>query len=259
MTTPASNLQTNGAKVAFTDYWEIDRVVFSHTDTFTVTNTVSTTGQTFSINMVGLNTQLGRPVGIFSTDGGVTWNDMLGTASNSTLSTYVVFPSVMVSPSVKSTNTITYSVLVNAKIGTGTTFSLICSIAVLAVDSPGIMTAIPSIASATNKTSQSTVDSSGNPIRYRQIAFKNIYSTPIGTTLYTVVHGLGYVPDAMVWASYGTADYLPTFEGEVDGLAVGFSGINAGNGSHLMFMDATNIYYVASNYGDEYLIRLYEP
>lgn len=265
------NLQANSSKVAYTTYWPIDQVIYSNTYNLTINNTVSSSPQTFFYSLPteipnGSNWEL--PIGIFSTDGGTTWNDAGNVPSSSSLTNGLTLPAVTVGLYMDRfpgpNYTLNIQVTVSSTIGGGSTFPLIVSVAILAPSSPTSLSALPTLSSTTNKTAATTITPSGLPAAYRRIINSNLFTTAIGTNITSVAHGLSYVPDAIVWLNDNlgngyTGAYLRGFEAFIDSKATGLPQINAGNGNPLFFMDSTNIYYAQWGQTSSYINRLYKP
>lgn len=246
MSTPAENLITNQGNVTNSSTFTIDNVIFSDKRTLTVNNTISTTAQQFTIT-TGIN-QYGRPLGIYSTDSETTWNDMGGPSNpQSSLLAHATKPSLEVTPLVSSTGVITINVLVNSTIGSGSTFSLVVATCLLAVDSPGSLPSLPTLA---GKTARGTVTNTAGTVRYRQIQAKGIYTMPstVGSPYYeTVAHNLGYVPTVNCWNN-------DTLESSQDYLQATLY-TAGGNG---VLVDSTNLYFLEYYGSAEYLYRCYQ-
>lgn len=259
------NLLANSGKVADTDYYEVDKVVYSKTKTLTIQNTTSSNPQIFVAQDPSdlVPGQYCFPVGIFSYDGGTTWNDMGTDYGGSSITANLPLPTVTVSPWVSSSGLLYFYVDVNSTVGGGSTFSLICSACLLLTDSPSSISALPQISSTSTKSTKASISPTGEQIQYRRIVGKNTFTTAgVGEALTSVAHGLGYVPDMCYWMNKGW-DPSSGVSSNFYSMTGGSYDIknNQGNSQPLMFMDATNIYY-ADTFGggaQNYMYRLYQP
>lgn len=249
-----ANIITNASKIASTNYFPTDFVIFSTVWNTSVTNSVGTYTLTYGSAGTG---QFGRPVGIYSYDGGTTYYDFVPQripgGSLLTNSSSTIAPAVFVTPQVGS-DTLSFAVNVKSTVGGGSTIPLIINIALLAVDSPSSMSQLPSL-SSTNKTAYTTL-SSGSQGSYRQILSTGaINSNALQQSITTIAHGVGAVPLPQVWFSTNTNDTI--FENYMDVRQL-TSGLTSGlNG---MAMDTTNL-YIAYSYtafpNGQTLYRLY--
>jgi hypothetical protein len=197
-----NNLNANSSKVANTSGFTTDKVIYSESRTINVTNSLGAYGFTFTTPPLN---QITLPVGVYSTDGGNTWADF------STLTTLPVSwgtytpPGVFVFGESNSNNSVTYTVQVNSTVGGGSTFPLMVSLALLAIDNPSPIANIPVISPSVNKAAFSTIDPTTKlPIDYRQIVLSNSIATTAGAPgAQTIAHGLNYIPDIMFWTSSG--------------------------------------------------------
>src|SRR5947209_7168482 len=131
----------------------IDRVIYAAQKSYTPNNSVGTQTFTIAASETNIN-QFGRPLGIFSTDGGATWNDM-GDVSDtgSSLLSHASPPALTVSARVGSGNVsngeVSIVVSVNSTIGGGGTFPLLIGICLLVVDNPLPLPAVPTLSGKT--------------------------------------------------------------------------------------------------------------
>jgi len=199
----ADNLLTNSNKVADTTYWPSDKVIFSNTGTFSATNTVGVTS-VFTIPSP-TNGQESYPVGIYSVNGGTTWNDFTGDLGpwGSSLGIPTTIVPVMAWAESGMSNTTTYRVKCSVLQGGGGTFPIIISVALLALKIPSPLTYIPTIASGETKTSSTTITPTGGQVRYRRII--DTLATAAGSgTIIQVAHNSGYIPDVAWWTTDGS-------------------------------------------------------
>ena len=165
---------THPEKRSYGSSTSIDRVVYAAQKTFTCTNSIGT--QTFTILASETNiNQFGRPLGIFSTDGGSTWNDM-GDVSNtgSSLLNHATLPSLTVSATCASSGAVSIVVTVNSTIGGGGTISLVVGLCLLAVDSPSPLPAVPTLS---GKTAYASRAKQGGLSQYREIKLASFLAT----------------------------------------------------------------------------------
>lgn len=245
------NLQTNHDKVVYSSTDAIDQVIFAGTFPYGVTNTVGSYTFTESTN----TSQLALPVGIYSTDGGTTWNDLGAGIPTGSLNKGITKPPLFVQPNSLPDGSIQFNVTVNSTIGSGSTFALLISIAMLATDTPSTMPGIPELGG--HKVAYSSLDTdTGAPTRYRQITIRGSQPVTSGSTLVSVPYSLGYVPDLFVWFNTGPGtaiSILPplTFLSSSTGTLVPFS--------EDYVLDSSNIYFAPIGLSASYIYRGYKP
>lgn len=234
------NIVTNASKIANTDYFPIDQVIFSDVWNTSVTNSVNT--YTLTYGDTGVN-QFGRPIGIYSYDGGVTYNELwtqnIPGGSLLTNSSSTARPSVAITP-MMGDGTLKFNCVVYSTVGAGSTIPLIIKVALLAVDSPSTLPSVPT-QSADNKQAYTTL-SDGSQGSYRQILLTGVINSSSSAQPYsTVAHGAGKVPMPELWFYDGLNDI--TFENFWDyryNLGTRSPGITG------CAMDSTNLYIAYS-------------
>jgi hypothetical protein len=207
-----------------------DMVIFS--DTRTINLTFSGGGiQTKSLEFDSGINQSGLPLGIYSIDGGNTWNDMGGPATFSG-SSYPFYPTIQVQPFVNSKGQVVYSVTASGNGG----YAIQTRLVILASDNPGILP--ESVVPTTNQTSYEF----GTPNTYRQIVNTTTQALT-DFTIYTLPHGQGVVPLVQNWvylpnkSEFGITDNWYTLVGvDVDQRWLSSVATN------IIGYDATNIY-----------------
>jgi hypothetical protein len=220
----------------------VDKVIFSMYEPIAVNNTVSGVPQRFTTQntTTGLN-QIGRPLGIFSTDSGNTWNDM-GSASGSSGILHTSPPSVVVSCSSGVSGRVYVDVTVNALVGGGGTFNMMVGVVVLAEDNPTPLTQLPVLSGKSAYASRSTQDGSST---YREITLTGNETVASGTGQIPIPHNLGYVPDLWAWWQQGNENKL--------------QGSTMIAGDACVTVDSTNVYVWKQGSAGEYLWRGYKP
>lgn len=187
--------------------------------------------------------QAGYPLGTFSYDGGVTFNDF-GFALPAIPGSAGVYPSVQIQPAVTSSGTIVFNGVNN----TGVTVNLTLNVALLATYNPGTLPSGPQILGRnlayTNIYPKLTSDATTKVYStYRRIAKDNVS----GTGDQTVAHGQTSVPNIMFWVNVGGSITLNAAGWASTG-SLGVLGVYM-NGSNLHFhVDAgtyNNLYYRA--------------
>lgn len=215
----------------------IDQVIFSTVWETSVTNSDGTYTLTYGDTGVG---QYARPLGIYSYDGGTTYNDFWPRPGSGVVNEVEDFlaSTVIVSPRVASDGELSFRVQVIDTVGGGSTIPLIIKIALLANDSPVAMDQSPTHSSE-NKLAYVTVADNVST-RYRQILSANAVNSdddPSGQPLMTTPHGAGVVPNLNIWFFDGT--YNVTYENFWDVRYITEDFPHALSG---MAMDATNLY-----------------
>lgn len=234
------NIVTNASKIAATSYFPTDFVIFSTVWNTSVTNSVGQYTITYGSAGTG---QFGRPVGIYSFDGGITYYDFVPTRipggsllANSSSS---IQPSVFVTPQ-SNNDTVSFVVNVKSTVGAGSTIPLIIKVALLAVDIPSSMNQLPTL-SAGNKIA-STTYSKGYQGSYRQIlSTGTVNSSSTQKSITTIAHGVGGVPLPQVWFYNGSNN--TTIENFWD---VRYTTSSLTGGVSGFAMDATNLYIMYS-------------
>lgn len=249
----ADNLITNSNKVAYTNYWPTDKVLYSTATSITVNNSVSIGHQVFTFPSP-IGSQRALPIGIFSTDGGVTWNDVGGDDPSASFLNGIVAQAVSVTIEIQPDGTTTVLVKVNSAIGGGSTFLLNLSFVLLGISGVSAQMPVPTISSGTTKTATTNITPSSKlPVAYRQIVNQATLpaSAPAGANvLNTSPHNLSYVPDLIFWRTdNGTPTQTFTF-GTIYTRQTSTTG---------MYMDATNIYWWAALGITNYDYRIYRP
>lgn len=246
---PSDNLAANISKVAYTNFFPTDKVIFSMTTTITVSATANAQTEI----PVPLNGQLAFPVGIYSLDGGSTWSDFgryLGTYNSIVIQT--MGADIEVDP-VKNV----------ARIGTyvttppgGSTMDAKIAFALLAADTNTVPIDIPSVSTTANKLASTSISPIEEPMRYRNI-IKSAYlpNTATSGTPLSIPHGLATVPDIAQWYVWfpPNAPLINTSGGSYQD-----DGINPISGAGV-FSDATNLYWWQPGfYPDDYYYRMYK-
>lgn len=239
-----SKTLTNPSGVLFSSNFDMDTVIYASSNTY---NLSGSTSYTETINS-GIN-QYGRPVGVYSSDGGTTWNDMFSTTSGWTVDNNITIkPTLIVSPQVDSSGNIVY--YINAP-NTGS-FTLQTKIVLLAVDSPGVLPT-PVVQSSNHFAYTSSFG--GN---YRKIVQKGIVTGTNDGAIHTVPTNLGKIPIVNSW-SYG--DNGTGYVDKIQSCSVDsrWTTNSTGNG-YVIAYDDNNIYvqFVASTEYYEYLYRIYQ-
>jgi hypothetical protein len=237
-------------KTSFYSGNTIDQVVYANTQTINITNSVNAT---VSIPFTTAITSLIRPIGIFSYDGGLTWNDLgavQGAAPSTSFSSVINTTTQCFISSGVAVLSATFQV--TATVGGGGTIPIIVRIIGLADNPPPILGALPTLGS--NPVAYSSTDSQKDAAGYRQIVQEGSFLTFGSTTIVTVPHNFGYVPDVNMWNFTGSRYNLSS-----TGWALSITGAEVA--SYLgMAMDATNFYFVEiGTSGFFYKYRSYHP
>lgn len=218
---------------------EMDHVIFSQQWSTTVTNSIGTSIQTWGDTLLN---QFAYPIGIYSYDGGVTWNDFVPNpipgGSLLTNSNATIQPAVFVTPRVTAAGILSFGFAVKATVGGGATIPLIIRIGLLATSNPTITNG-ELIQSAVNKSAYIT-SSGGMFTQYRQISQTpdpTINSTAVPSHYATIPHGLGQVPHLFVWWFDGT--FQTIFSNYWD---VRYNVLGSNSGVSGFGMDSTNVY-----------------
>lgn len=236
--TAADNLKSNASKVSYTDYWPIDQVIFADTLTFSVP--AGSVGTSYAPPNVatGLG-QFGRPMGIYTEDGGSTYNDIGNHWAGGHAGAGIVVPiqpnNVELRLFVDGSGNVNFTFFRNVTTSSPTVVT--CSFVLLAVDNPSPISSETQTGGAeTNYNDQNL---------YRKIVDAGNYST---SGLSTVPHNLGYVPNIEYWISSGGDDFK-------EGM---YYDPNNPNDTTGMFFDNENLYLgYGPNGGLEVLYRVY--
>ncbi len=215
--------------------YQPDRVIYATTLNMSVSNTVGSQNNFYSIP----TDIYGYPLGIFSYDGGNTWNDLsvaIGYINNNST------PIITVQPLVTGSE-IQFSAYVNATFGNSETIPLIINIAILA---PYNITTIDFNAIVTPKiiSYQSTSGDRSLYSVYRNIVLDNQITAG---TIENIPHNLGIVPDIFVSVD---DNGFTSFANE-------WSSDHDTSNSNGVALDSENLYF-ASGSGKTFYYRVYE-
>jgi hypothetical protein len=174
----------NTTGLQFSSSLDYDQVIYATTDTFSLTENGSGTEIFSTINQYGL------PLGIFSIDDGVTWNDI---GSPYPLSLDVNKVSLFVECNQFG------NIFLQLKnpAGGSTAYTVLVKIVLLATDNPSELP--NSVVTTTNPTAYQF----GTDANYRYIVKTNTQALA-ATTEYTFNHGQGAIPVIQNWAITGT-------------------------------------------------------
>lgn len=222
----------------------IDQVLYSQIINTSVTNTIGSYTISGDYNAL---LQGGWPIGIYSYDGGTSYNDFVPTTipGGSLLAhaTSTTAPAVFVTPKVDSLGGgLLFTIGVKNTVGAGGTIPLIIKIAVLATSTPSATGSTP-IQSSENPLAYGNTHE-GQTLQNRQISIDSV--SPVSTStanIYTVSHNLGLVPNPQIWFNDGTNNTIMSNYWDVR-----YKPINSGNGGVAgVAMDSSNFYFSPLN------------
>lgn len=211
--------------------YEIDQIIFNKTYQLSVSNAIGIYLFDSILNDIEAPGVWGLPVGIYSYDGGVSWED-IGIKEITTNQTYL--PSVELVARSDSDGGLTVTIEVFATVGGGGTIPITLSLSLIARDEHTIF-------DQTLTGDEISYISTGN---YQKILSRGTVTDD--NTFYTIPHGLNYVPSFRFW------DYSHLSSPQAVSLGDNF----------LTFakIDATNLYFDFTRVpgtGNKYIYRLY--
>lgn len=222
---------TNVQNIAFSTAFDIDRVIA--VQTFTLTENDVAASYSDSVTFTDLATDLSGQycpfIGVFSYDGGTTWNDLVQFTH---LTGFTIDPVLTVYGYTKD-NVVRLELRQTALINGGNPYTLTIKIALLAP------TTLTTLSSPSLDTTALNFNSSYN---YQKIAIQDSYTAPAGTNRQTIAHNLGYKPLFFVVYKDTLTDGLFTLNADY-----GLSG-SILNGVEV---DSTNIYVNTSLAGGD--------
>jgi hypothetical protein len=219
----------------------LDQVIYSTIISTTVPNSVGVTNYVIGTPLFGYN----WPVGIYSYDGGTTYNDFVPTTlpggSLLTNATSTTAPKVYITPPVDSSGNCTLRIDVKATVGGGSTIPIDARVALLAISDPtGLTVGVPTTQSSVGNKLAYTSSHEGLGVQYRQILLDS--NSPLSTStlnIYTVPHSVGAIPNPQVWFFDGTKNTIMSNYWDVR-----YKPLNANNGGVAgVAMDASNFYF----------------
>lgn len=217
----------------------IDQVLFSQVINTSVVNSVASSTLNYGSTTIG---QFAWPIGIYSYDGGLTYNDFVPTTlpggSLLTHATSTTAPAVFVTPKVDASGNLTFAINVKSTVGAGGTIPLILKIALLATATPSSTFGPPIQSSNDNPQAYGSIHRS-QPLQNRQINTDATSPLSAGVlNIFTIAHGLGVIPNPQVW-------HYDTFTNTIKGnfWRNTWKPIGANNGDVTgIAMDSTNLY-----------------
>lgn len=227
-------IDTTNALYSSTD--DVDMVIHATVLSYTVVPGAAGSRQAFTYD-TGL-VQYARPLGIYTFDGGTTYNDLGDVIPNggSFGIGSALLPTFYVITQCSSTGVMTFTVV--RSVGSGANTTVTINLLMLARDTPTAIT-LPGTISGSNAMNFFSKN------KYRNIALRGTASP---TFPVTVAHGLGTVPICAFWFNDGTYNSLNGTYND-NPIVVGENAVK---------MDATNLIVSGFTTGWQVIYRLYK-